>query len=178
MDVAADQVDLLAIGAHKFYGPKGIGALYIRRKTPLMPVETGGKQENGLRAGTQNIPYIVGLAEAFHLAQRKVVERAQHYLVMRDYLIGRVLESIPDARLTGHPSQRLPNHASFVFEHADGNQLLMLLDLAGFACSSGSACKVGNPTPSDVLLALGLSPRVGLGFAAGDPGQRKYARSN
>lgn len=163
MDVVADQVDLLAIGAHKFYGPKGIGALYARRGTPLLPVETGGKQENGLRAGTQNIPYIVGLAEAFHFAQTKVEERAQHYLVMRDYLIGRVLESIPDAQLSGHPSQRLPNHASFVFEHADGNQLLMLLDLAGFACSSGSACKVGSPTPSDVLLALGLSPQWALG---------------
>ena len=82
---------------------------------------------------------------------------------MRDYLIGRVLENIPDAQLTGHATQRLPNHASFVFKHADGNQLLMLLDMAGFACSSGSACKVGSPTPSDVLLAIGLPPEWALG---------------
>jgi cysteine desulfurase len=163
IDVLADHVDLLAIGAHKFYGPKGIGALYARRGTPLLPIETGGKQENGLRAGTQNIPYIVGLAEAFHLAQKGLEGRTAAYAAMRDYLIGRVLEAIPDAQLTGHPTDRLPNHASFVFRQADGNQLLMLLDMAGFACSSGSACKVGNPTPSDVLLALGLPAEWALG---------------
>ena len=82
---------------------------------------------------------------------------------MRDYLIGRVLETVPEARLTGHPSHRLPNHASFVFKGADGNRLLMLLDLAGFACSSGSACKVGSPKPSEVLLAIGLTPDWALG---------------
>jgi cysteine desulfurase len=163
MDMRSSAVDLLAIGAHKFYGPKGIGALYVRTGTELLAVETGGKQEAGLRAGTQNVPYIVGLAEAFHLAQTGPEERARHYLPLRDALIVRVLETVPDARLTGHPTQRLPNHASFVFEGADGNRLLMLLDLAGFACSSGSACKVGNPSPSDVLLALGLSPRWALG---------------
>ena len=140
-----------------------MGGLYVRRGTPILPVETGGNQENGLRAGTQNIPYIVGLAEAFHLAQSKVGERTNQYLSMRDTLIGRVLESIPDVQLTGHPTQRLPNHASFVFERADGNRLLMLLDMAGFACSSGSACKVGSPTPSDVLLAIGLPAEWALG---------------
>ncbi len=163
MDVQADQVDLLAIGAHKFYGPKGVGALYIRRGTPLMPVNTGGGQEFGLRSGTQNVPYIVGMAEAFHLAQSSSPDQTKHTTQMRDFLVGRVLETIPDARLTGHPSHRLPNHASFVFEGADGNQLLMLLDLAGFACSSGSACKVGSPKPSEVLLAIGLSPDWALG---------------
>ena len=163
MDVQSDGVDLLAIGAHKFYGPKGVGVLYIRRGTSLMPVNTGGGQEFGLRAGTQNVPYIVGLAEAFHLAQISVADHARRLIAMRDFLIGRVLESIPDTRLTGHPTQRLPNHASFVFKGADGNRLLMLLDLAGFACSSGSACKVGSPKPSEVLLAIGLSPDWALG---------------
>ncbi len=163
MDVQADGVDLLALGAHKFYGPKGIGALYIRRGTRLMPVNTGGGQEFGLRAGTQNVPYIAGLAEAFHFAQNSAVEHARQLMAMRDYLIGRVLETVPDARLTGHPTRRLPNHASFVFKGADGNRLLMLLDLAGYACSSGSACKVGNPKPSEVLLALGLAEDWALG---------------
>jgi cysteine desulfurase len=163
MDVGADAVDLLAIGAHKFYGPKGVGGLYVRTGTPLMSIETGGKQETGLRAGTQNVPYIVGLAEALRLAQAELTARYEHYLPLRDHLIGRVLETIPGARLTGHPSRRLPNHASFVFERVDGNHLLMLLDLAGFACSSGSACKVGSPQPSEVLLAIGLPAAWALG---------------
>lgn len=163
MDVERGTVDLLAIGAHKFYGPKGVGALYVRRGQEILPILTGGKQESGLRAGTQNIPYIVGLAEALTLAQNGVVERAAAYSELRDYLIGRVLDEIPRARLTGHPQKRLPNHASFVFENVDGNHLLALLDMDGFACSSGSACRVGNPQPSDVLLALGLSRTWALG---------------
>jgi len=163
MDVQADQLDFLAIGAHKFYGPKGVGALYARKGAPLLPIETGGGQESGLRAGTQNVPYIVGMAEAFHLAQSSLEARARHAVELRDFLIGRGLETIPDAQLTGHPIQRLPNHASFVFRGADGNRLLMLLDLAGFACSSGSACKVGSPKPSEVLLAIGLPEEWALG---------------
>jgi cysteine desulfurase len=163
MDVESDRVDLLAIGAHKFYGPKGVGALYVRRGTSILPTQTGGKQENALRAGTQNIPYIVGLAEAFRLAQTGAAERARRLAPLRDHLIGTVLEEIPRARLTGHPSQRLPNHASFVFEGVDGNTLLQMLDVAGFACSSGSACKTGNPQPSEVLTAIGLSRTWALG---------------
>ncbi len=163
IDVQADQVDLLAIGAHKFYGPKGIGALFVRRETPIMPVETGGKQENGLRAGTQNTVYIVGLAEAFRLAQEKYRDSQESLAPLRDYLIERVVATIPRARLTGHPAARLPNHASFVFEKVDGNLLLMMLNEAGFACSSGSACKVGAPEPSDVLSAIGLSRNWALG---------------
>ena len=156
VDVNELNVDLLAIGAHKFYGPKGVGALYIRKGTPLIPSQTGGGQEFNLRAGTHNIPYIVGLAEAFRLAQTERRERIEHLKPMRDYLIAQVLEGISDARLTGHPSQRLPNHASFVFDGVDGNALLMMLDVEGFACSSGSACKTGNPEPSDVLIAMGI----------------------
>ncbi len=163
IDVQADQVDLLAIGAHKFYGPKGVGALFARREVPIMPVETGGKQENGLRAGTQNIPYIVGLAAALQLAQENYRTGEERLVPLRDYLIERVLAAIPRARLTGHPSDRLPNHASFVFEKVDGNLLLMLLNEAGFACSSGSACKTGAPEPSEVLTAIGLSRSWALG---------------
>jgi cysteine desulfurase len=163
MDVESDMVDLLAIGAHKFYGPKGVGALYVRRGTPIVPTQTGGKQENALRAGTQNIPYIVGLAEAFRLAQEGVGERVQRLILLRDHLIGTILEEIPRVRLTGHPSERLPNHASFVFEGVDGNTLMQMLDVAGFACSSGSACKTGSPQPSEVLTAIGLSRSWALG---------------
>jgi len=162
-DVQALQVDLLAIGAHKFYGPKGVGALYVRKGTPLLPVLTGGGQEFGLRSGTHNVPYIVGLAEAFHLVQEEHEHRSAHLLPLRDHLIGQVLEGIPEARLTGHTALRLPNHASFVFKDVDGNALLAMLDVEGFACSSGSACKTGDPEPSDVLVALGMPRDWALG---------------
>ncbi len=163
LDVQELQVDLIAIGAHKFYGPKGVGALYVREGISLLPAQTGGGQEYGLRAGTQNVPYIVGMAEALRLAQAEQEENINQLLPMRDRLIGQILEEIPDSQLTGHPKQRLPNHASFVFEGVDGNELLMMLDLEGFACSSGSACKTGDPEPSDVLTALKLERSWGLG---------------
>jgi cysteine desulfurase len=163
LNVDALGVDLLSLGAHKFYGPKGVGALYVRKGTPLLPVLTGGGQENGRRAGTSNVPYLVGLAEALRLTAEEREARAAHVRPLRDRIIGTVLEEIPAARLTGHPVERLPNHASFVFEAADGNLLLQLLDAAGFACSSGSACKTGNPEPSEVMTALGLPRTWGLG---------------
>ncbi len=163
VDVQELEVDLLSLGAHKFYGPKGIGVLYARKGTSLVPIQTGGGQEFGYRAGTQNIPYIVGLARALKLAQSERHQRIEHVQVLRDHLVGAVLESIPDAKLTGHPTQRLPNHASFVFKNVDGNQLLMMLDMEGFACSSGSACKTGNPEPSEVLIAAGIEPSWALG---------------
>jgi len=163
VDVESLNVDLLAIGAHKFYGPKGVGALYVRSGTPLLPTLTGGGQESGRRAGTHNTAYIAGMACAFELAQEERALRSQALQTMRDHLIGRVLESIPESRLTGHPEQRLPNHASFVFHHVDGNALLMMLDLEGFACSSGSACKTGDPEPSEVLTAIGLPRDWALG---------------
>jgi cysteine desulfurase len=162
-DVEALNVDLMSIGAHKFYGPKGVGALYVRKGTTLVSTLTGGSQEFGLRAGTHNIAYIVGLAEAFQLAQSEVEERGGRLRLLRDRIIGNVLEEVPRARLTGHPTQRLPNHASFVFEGVDGNALLAMLDVEGFACSSGSACKTGDPKPSEVLTATGLSPEWALG---------------
>lgn len=156
-------VDLMSIGAHKFYGPKGVGVLYVREGTPLVPSLTGGGQENNLRAGTHNIPYIVGFAKAFDLAQQGPQERLSHYLPLRERIINQILDEIPSAKLTGHPSLRLPNHTSFVFQGVDGNTLLMMLDAAGYACSSGSACKTGDPEPSDVLLALGFPREWSLG---------------
>lgn len=156
-------VDLLSIGAHKFYGPKGVGALYIKKGTPLYPILTGGGQEFGLRAGTHNIPYIVGLAQSIYHTHSEREQRIKHVMPMRDHLIGKILECIPGSHLTGHPTSRMPNHVSFVFEGVDGNALLTMLDLEGFACSSGSACKTGDPEPSGVLLSMGLSRELALG---------------
>ena len=163
VDVTELGVDLVSLGGHKFYGPKGIGALYVRKGTQLLPHLTGGGQEFGLRAGTSNVPYIVGFAEALRLAVEEREERVAHVRPLRDRLIGTILEEIPDARLTGHPESRLPNHASFALKGVDGNLLLQMLDAAGFACSSGSACKTGNPEPSEVMSAIGLSREWGLG---------------
>jgi cysteine desulfurase len=156
-------VDLMSLGGHKFYGPKGVGALYVRKGTKLISHLTGGGQEFGLRAGTQNVPYIVGFAEALRLASEERDYRTAHVRPLRDRIIGHVLDEISDSELTGHPEHRLPNHASFVFKDVDGNLLLQMLDSAGFACSSGSACKTGNPEPSEVITSLGYSRDWALG---------------
>ena len=163
VDVQTLGVDMMSLGAHKFYGPKGVGALYVRKGTPLISHLTGGGQEYSLRAGTQNVPYIIGFAEALRLTSEERDQRTRHVQPLRDQIIGTVLESIPDSRLTGHLESRLPHHASFAFRGVDGNLLLTLLDAAGFACSSGSACKTGNPEPSEVMNAIGLSREWGLG---------------
>ncbi len=163
VDVTKLGVDMLSLGSHKFYGPKGVGALYVKKGTQIVPHNTGGGQEFGLRAGTQNVPYIVGFAEALCLTAQEREQRVAHVKPLRDQIIGRVLEEISDSQLTGHPENRLPNHASFVFKDVDGNLLLQLLDANGFACSSGSACKTGNPEPSEVITALGLSRDWALG---------------
>ncbi|NQU29351.1 MAG: cysteine desulfurase [Anaerolineae bacterium] len=163
MDVESLGIDLMSLGCHKFYGPKGVGVLYVRAGTQLISHQTGGGQEDGLRAGTQNIPYIVGFAEALRLTDMEREARVSHLGPLRDRIIGTVLKEVPDAQLTGHPVERLPNHASFAFKGVDGNTLTQLLDAAGFACSSGSACKTGNPEPSGVMTAIGLTPDWGLG---------------
>ena len=163
LDVDDLGVDLLSLGGHKFYGPKGVGALYVRKGTLITPVQTGGGQEYGIRAGTQNVPFIVGFAEALRLTETEREQRTAHVKPLRDRIIGSVLENIPDSMLTGHPEKRLPNHCSFVFKGVDGNLLLTLLDSAGFACSSGSACKTGNPEPSEVMNLLHLPSEWGLG---------------
>ena len=163
IDVNELQVDLLSIGAHKFYGPKGVGALYVRSGTNLISSLTGGSQEFGLRAATQNIPLIVGMAKAFKLVQDEHQKRNNHIQPLRDHLISRILADVSDSQLTGDPENRLPNHTSFVFEGVDGNLLIQVLDAAGFACSSGSACKTGDPEPSAVLTKLDYSPSWSLG---------------
>jgi len=163
VDVQALGVDMMSLGAHKFYGPKGVGALYVRKGTPLVSQQTGGGQEFNLRAGTQNVSYIVGFAEALRLAHAEREQRVAHVKPLRDRIIGHILETISDSRLTGDMASRLPHHASFAFRDVDGNLLLTLLDAAGFACSSGSACKTGNPEPSEVMNAIGLSRDWGLG---------------
>ncbi|PWH16283.1 MAG: cysteine desulfurase NifS [Anaerolineae bacterium] len=163
LDVEALSVDLLSLGAHKFYGPKGVGVLYVRKGTPILPIQTGGGQESGLRSGTQNVPYIVGMSAALKFVQTSQTKWNASLPTLRDWLIEQVEQKIPQSTLTGHRTQRLPNHASFVFEGVDSQKLLTLLDLDGFACSSGSACKTGNPSPSEVLLALGFPQKLALG---------------
>lgn len=163
LDVEEIRVDLVSLGAHKFYGPKGVGVLYVRNGTDIRPVMTGGSQEFGLRAATQNIPLIVGMAEAFQQVQEDGLSRTEQLIPLRDQIITDVINSIPDSKLSGHPTKRLPNHASFVIKNADGNYLIQLLDASGFACSSGSACKTGDPKPSSVLTQLGYDPEWALG---------------
>lgn len=155
LDVQALGVDLLSLSAHKFYGPKGVGVLYVRRGVELAPHQTGGGQEHGLRAGTHHTPLIVGLAKALELAYAEFNERAEHCRALRDRLIDGVLSSIQGAFLTGHPHQRLSTHASFVFDGVPGGLLVNYLDAAGVAASSASACKAGSVEPSSVLLTLG-----------------------
>jgi len=157
------QVDLLSIGAHKFYGPKGVGALYVRNRTPLRPLLRGGSQEGGLRPGTQNVPLIAGMGAALQTTTRQLAQQAERFRALRDRIIDQVQHRLPDARLTGHPVERLPNHASFVIPGVEANALLAALDLAGFACSAGSACKTGEPEPSRVLTAIGQPRELALG---------------
>jgi cysteine desulfurase len=163
MDVKRDHLDLLSIGAHKFFGPKGIGVLYHKRDIPMIGTQTGGKQEDNFRAGTHNVPNIVGMARAFEIAQNEYLNWRDAIIDMRDRIISGVLSSISQVKLTGHPRNRLPNHASFVFQNVDGNTLVGILDANGYACSSGSACKSGVPKPSEVMNAIGLSKSWGMG---------------
>lgn len=156
-------IDLLSLGAHKFYGPKGVGALYIRSGNTIRAQQTGGSQEFSLRAGTQNVPLIVGMARALEITQSESDEHNKKYSRLRDHLLGALPEIIPDTQISGHLSSRLPNHASFLFKGIDANQLLGVLDAAGFGCSSGSACKTGDPAPSKVLEAIGLPAIWALG---------------
>jgi len=163
LDVQALGVDMLSLSAHKFYGPKGVGALYVRDGIRLTPSQTGGSHEEGQRAGTVNTPGVVGLAKALQLAYDEFDERTAHYRSLRDQLIDEVLRLVPNARLTGHSEQRLPGHASFLLDGLDGNTLIMHLDMKGLAASSASACKTGNPEPSSVLLAMGVPYETAFG---------------
>lgn len=163
LDVQALGVDLLSLSAHKFYGPKGVGLLYVRKGVGLVPSQSGGSHEEGLRAGTHNTPLIVGMAVALEQAYAEFDARTVHYRARRDQLIDGVLRRVPGVQLSGHASLRLPAHASFVIDGVDSVTLLMHLDRRGIAASGGSACKTGNPEPSDVLLAMGYSREAALG---------------
>lgn len=163
-------VDLLSMAAHKFYGPKGTGALYVRRGVKINPLIYGGAQERNRRAGTENVAGIVGLAKALQLANSHLEENRARITELRDYLIDRVLSEIDYVRLNGHRTMRLPGNANFSFDFIEGESLLLNLDLKGIAASSGSACTSGSLEPSHVLLSLGLchetahgSLRVSLG---------------
>ena len=158
IDVNDWNADLLSLSGHKFHGPKGVGALYIRKGTRIHNLIEGGAQERGLRAGTENVPGIVGMGEALSLAAAELSEYTAHVTALRDRLIQGVLSTVPEARLNGHPVLRLPGNANFSFPGVEGESLLMRLDLAGIACSSGSACTSGSLEPSHVLSAMGLSP--------------------
>lgn len=160
IDVGTLGVDLLSMSAHKFYGPKGVGALYVRRGTPWLPLQQGGGQERNRRAGTENVAAIVGMARALELALADREHEAARVSRLRDQLIAGVLETVPDSRLNGHPQLRLPNNANFSFKGVDGESILLSLDRQGIAASSGSACTAGSIDPSHVLLALGLSPEL------------------
>ena len=163
IDVNALNVDMLSMSAHKFYGPKGVGALYIRKGHRPQNFMQGGAQEAGRRAGTENVAGIVGLAEALKLAQVDMDEKRLKISQMRDYLITEVLNKIPYTRLNGHISKRLPGNANFSFEFIEGESLLLLLDLNGIAASSGSACTSGSLDPSHVLLSIGLPHEIAHG---------------
>jgi cysteine desulfurase len=163
MDFGQNGIGGFSAGAHKFYGPKGVGILLVADRSMIEPVQTGGGQEFGMRAGTHNVPGIVGLGKAYEITCNDMEQNNQHTLLLRDKILTGVTQTIAGTRITGHPTQRLSNHASFIFENVDGNALLMILDAGGFACSSGSACKSGNPKPSNVLIALGIDERSALG---------------
>src|SRR5437867_9205388 len=163
VDVRKIPIDLLSINAHKFYGPKGVGALYVRRGTRLATMQTGGGQEKGRRTGTENVAGIVGLGVALRVAAERRATESARQAGLRDRIIDGVLARVPDAILTGHRTERLPNNASFCFPGAQGESLIVALDLAGFAASSGSACTSGDTEPSHVLLALGLERHIAQG---------------
>ena len=154
IDVQAQNIDMLSLSAHKFHGPKGIGALYLRKGIPLEPLIEGGAQERGRRAGTENLPAIVGMAAALDEACAHLAEDAARLIPLRDKLIAG-LSRIPHGALNGDPVQRLPGNVSFCFEGIEGESLLLLLDDKGICASSGSACTSGSLDPSHVLLAIG-----------------------
>ncbi len=157
LDVNALGVDLMALSGHKFHAPKGIGMLYLKRGTPYINTMTGGAQEGGQRAGTQNVPYIVGLAKALEIAQTDRARKNIELEEMRDLLISSILEEVPMATLTGHPVERLPGHVSFTMGAGmEADAMLLGLDIEGIAASSGSACTSGRNTPSHVLTAMGI----------------------
>ncbi len=163
LDVDALGVDLLSLSGHKFYGPKGVGILYVRRGAPWLPQQQGGGQERGRRAGTENTGGIVGIATALHLAVASLETTAAHCTRLRDRLRDGLLATVPDVTLNGHPTARLPNNLNVSFRGVEGESLLLNLDMHGIAASSGSACTAGSLDPSHVLTAVGLPHELAQG---------------
>ncbi len=163
VDVRALPVDLVSLNAHKFYGPKGVGALYVRAGTPFSPTQTGGGQERDRRAGTENVAGIVGMGLALELATAARAEESPRLAALRDRLVDGIGERMDDVVFNGHPTRRLPNNVSLCIRGVQGESLIVALDLAGIAASSGAACTTGSLEPSHVLLAIGLSRELAQG---------------
>ncbi len=162
VNVETLNVDLLALSAHKFYGPKGVGLLYVREGTKVNRLTHGGGQEKGMRAGTENIPGIIGMGKAMELAYSQLEENTRRMESLRDRLIQGCLE-MEEAKLNGHPTRRLPGNVNVSFEYIEGEALLLSLDFKGIAASSGSACSSGSMNPSHVLMATGMSEQTARG---------------
>ena len=163
IDVVKMNIDLLSLSAHKLYGPKGVGALYIKKGTPFVPLMHGGSQENGKRSSTLNVPGIVGLGKAAEIAQKEMKTEYQKITKLRNRLRDTILKRVDGIHLNGSPDKRLPNNLHISIENVEGESLLMNLDLEGIAASSGSACSSKSTEPSHVLTALGLSPEMARG---------------
>lgn len=163
IDVKAMNIDLMSISAHKFHGPKGIGALYCRKGIVLEPVIVGGAQERKRRAGTENVAGIVGLGAAIERAHKNMSADMARVSALRDKLISGILKNIPHVKLNGHPTQRLPQNVNFSIRYIEGESILLMLDINGIAASSGSACTSGSLDPSHVLLAMGIPHEIAHG---------------
>ncbi len=163
IDVEAMQVDLLSLSAHKIYGPKGVGAIYIRKGVAIEPTAHGGHHENNVRSGTENTAGIIGLGKAAELAAQDREGEYRHLIELRNTLEKRIVDEVEDVQINGHPTKRLPGTLNVSFSGAEGESLLMSLDMKGMAVSTGSACTSGSIEPSHVLLALGLDPHTALG---------------
>lgn len=163
IDVADQNIDMLSASSHKIYGPKGVGFLYIKRGIRVTNLVDGGAQERNKRAGTENVPGIMGMAKAIELAMENLTSHREHAIKLRDKMIKRVMAEIPYTKLNGHPTQRHPGNAHFCFRYIEGESLLLSLDLVGVAASSGSACTSGSLDPSHVLLSIGLVHEIAHG---------------
>ena len=163
LDVAAMQIDMLSLSGHKFYAPKGVGALYIRTGVRIENLIEGGAQERSRRAGTENVPAIVGMGKAIELITAEMAEENARISGLRDRLIAGILDAIPESRFNGHPTKRLPGNVNVSIRYIEGEALLLSLDMAGIAASSGSACTSGSLDPSHVLLAIGLPHEIAHG---------------
>lgn len=163
MDVQDLGVDLLSLSAHKFYGPKGVGALYIKKGTKITPMQLGGHHEKNKRAGTENIPAIVGLGRAAKIAKKDMALEAKTLTRLRDKLQESIEKSIKEVKLNGHPIERLPNTLNMSFEYLEGESIILNLDMEGIAVSTGSACTSGSLEPSHVLTSMGVTPQTAQG---------------